>query len=69
MQVSRKTVTIATNMVRRGTDIKLGDGVVELEDCTFLNERHESRRIDNQLADQVDRATQESQDSSLSTGR
>lgn len=46
----RKTVTIATNMAGRGTDIKLGDGVVELGGLYVLGtERHESRRIDNQL--------------------
>ena len=43
-------VTIATNMAGRGTDIKLGDGVVELGGLHVLGtERHESRRIDNQL--------------------
>ena len=43
-------VTIATNMVGRGTDIKLGEGVVELGGLHILGtERHESRRIDNQL--------------------
>ncbi|AOM81943.1 preprotein translocase subunit SecA [Salisediminibacterium beveridgei] len=43
-------VTIATNMAGRGTDIKLGDGVVELGGLFVLGtERHESRRIDNQL--------------------
>ncbi|MDI9367150.1 MAG: preprotein translocase subunit SecA [Thermotogota bacterium] len=46
----RKTITIATNMAGRGTDIKLGDGVVELGGLYVLGtERHESRRIDNQL--------------------
>ncbi|MBT3261708.1 preprotein translocase subunit SecA [bacterium] len=45
-----KTVTIATNMAGRGTDIKLGEGVVELGGLRILGtERHESRRIDNQL--------------------
>jgi len=44
------TVTIATNMAGRGTDIKLGDGVVELGGLKIIgSERHESRRIDNQL--------------------
>ena len=44
------SVTIATNMAGRGTDIKLGDGVVELGGLAVLGtERHESRRIDNQL--------------------
>ncbi|WML36620.1 preprotein translocase subunit SecA [Clostridium sp. OS1-26] len=44
------TVTIATNMAGRGTDIKLGDGVVELGGLKIIGtERHESRRIDNQL--------------------
>lgn len=44
------TVTIATNMAGRGTDIKLGDGVVELDGLKIIGtERHESRRIDNQL--------------------
>ena len=43
-------VTIATNMAGRGTDIKLGDGVQELGGLFVLaTERHESRRIDNQL--------------------
>ena len=43
-------VTIATNMAGRGTDIKLGDGVNELGGLHILGtERHESRRIDNQL--------------------
>jgi len=46
----RKTVTIATNMAGRGTDIKLGEGVVDLGGLYVLGtERHESRRIDNQL--------------------
>jgi len=43
-------VTIATNMAGRGTDIKLGDGVPALGGLAVLgSERHESRRIDNQL--------------------
>ena len=43
-------VTIATNMAGRGTDIKLGKGVIELGGlCVLGTERHESRRIDNQL--------------------
>ena len=43
-------VTIATNMAGRGTDIKLGEGVRELGGLAVLgSERHESRRIDNQL--------------------
>lgn len=43
-------VTIATNMAGRGTDIKLGEGVVELGGLRIIGtERHESRRIDNQL--------------------
>jgi preprotein translocase subunit SecA len=46
----RKAVTIATNMAGRGTDIKLGEGVVELGGLHVLGtERHEARRIDNQL--------------------
>ncbi|MDR0453960.1 MAG: preprotein translocase subunit SecA [Deferribacteraceae bacterium] len=46
----RKTVTIATNMAGRGTDIKLGEGVAGLDGLFILGtERHESRRIDNQL--------------------
>lgn len=46
----RKAVTIATNMAGRGTDIVLGEGVVELGGLHVLGtERHESRRIDNQL--------------------
>ncbi|MCL5117157.1 MAG: preprotein translocase subunit SecA [Firmicutes bacterium] len=44
------TVTIATNMAGRGTDIKLGDTVAELGGLHIIGtERHESRRIDNQL--------------------
>jgi preprotein translocase subunit SecA len=44
------SVTIATNMAGRGTDIKLGPGVKELGGLAVLgSERHESRRIDNQL--------------------
>ena len=44
------SVTIATNMAGRGTDIKLGEGVKELGGlCVIGTERHESRRIDNQL--------------------
>ncbi|WP_206166382.1 preprotein translocase subunit SecA [Mammaliicoccus sciuri] len=43
-------VTIATNMAGRGTDIKLGEGVVELGGLVVIGtERHESRRIDDQL--------------------
>lgn len=43
-------VTIATNMAGRGTDIKLGEGVTELGGLKIIGtERHESRRIDNQL--------------------
>ncbi len=43
-------VTIATNMAGRGTDIKLGKGAIELGGlCVLGSERHESRRIDNQL--------------------
>ena len=43
-------VTIATNMAGRGTDIKLGDGVAELGGLKIIGtERHEARRIDNQL--------------------
>ena len=43
-------VTISTNMAGRGTDIKLGEGVIELGGLHILGtERHESRRIDNQL--------------------
>lgn len=43
-------VTIATNMAGRGTDIKLGEGVVDVGGLKILGtERHESRRIDNQL--------------------
>ena len=46
----KKSVTIATNMAGRGTDIVLGDGVKELGGLHVLGtERHESRRIDNQL--------------------
>lgn len=46
----RGAVTIATNMAGRGSDIKLGEGVRELGGlCVIGTERHESRRIDNQL--------------------
>ncbi len=46
----RGAVTLATNMAGRGTDIKLGPGVPELGGlCVLGTERHESRRIDNQL--------------------
>ncbi|HEY2182631.1 MAG TPA: preprotein translocase subunit SecA, partial [Gaiellaceae bacterium] len=46
----RSAVTIATNMAGRGVDIKLGDGVVDAGGLYVLGtERHESRRIDNQL--------------------
>ena len=46
----RGAVTIATNMAGRGTDIKLEDGVAELGGLKIIGtERHESRRIDNQL--------------------
>ncbi|MDY3233341.1 preprotein translocase subunit SecA [Erysipelotrichaceae bacterium Oil+RF-744-GAM-WT-6] len=46
----KNAVTIATNMAGRGTDIKLGEGVRELGGlCVLGSERHESRRIDNQL--------------------
>ncbi len=51
MQAGQKgAVTIATNMAGRGTDIKLGSGVVEAGGlCVIGTERHESRRIDDQL--------------------
>lgn len=46
----KNAVTIATNMAGRGTDIKLGDGVKELGGlCVIGTERHDSRRIDDQL--------------------
>ena len=46
----QKAVTIATNMAGRGTDIKLGEGVKDLGGLAVIGtERHESRRIDNQL--------------------
>lgn len=46
----KHSVTIATNMAGRGTDIKLGEGVKDLGGLTVIgSERHESRRIDNQL--------------------
>lgn len=46
----KKSVTISTNMAGRGTDIVLGDGVVDLGGLHVIGtERHESRRIDNQL--------------------
>ncbi len=50
MAGQRGAVTIATNMAGRGTDIKLGDGVKELGGLVIMGtERHDSRRIDNQL--------------------
>jgi len=46
----RGAVTISTNMAGRGTDIKLGEGVIDLGGLRVIGtERHESRRIDNQL--------------------
>src|SRR5690606_16127340 len=46
----RGAVTVATNMAGRGTDIKLGEGIRELGGLHIIGtERHESRRIDNQL--------------------
>ena len=46
----KKAVTIATNMAGRGTDIKLGEGVLDLGGLKIIGtERHESRRIDKQL--------------------
>ena len=46
----KNAITLATNMAGRGTDIKLGKGVLELGGlCVIGTERHESRRIDNQL--------------------
>ncbi|MGO1281130.1 MAG: preprotein translocase subunit SecA, partial [Leuconostoc mesenteroides] len=46
----RGAITVATNMAGRGTDIKLGPGVAELGGLVVIaTERHESRRIDNQL--------------------
>ena len=50
MAGQKGAVTISTNMAGRGTDIVLGDGVIELGGLHILGtERHESRRIDNQL--------------------
>jgi preprotein translocase subunit SecA len=50
MAGQKGAVTISTNMAGRGTDIKLGEGVTELGGLHILGtERHESRRIDNQL--------------------
>ena len=50
MAGQRSSVTISTNMAGRGTDITLGEGVTELGGLHILGtERHESRRIDNQL--------------------
>ncbi|MGE7922785.1 preprotein translocase subunit SecA [Viridibacillus arvi] len=47
---SKGSVTIATNMAGRGTDIKLADGVLDIGGLAVIGtERHESRRIDNQL--------------------
>lgn len=52
----RSQVTIATNMAGRGTDIKLGPGVLELGGLHVLaTERHEARRIDRQLAGRAGR--------------
>ena len=49
-QVKKGAVTIATNMAGRGTDISLGEGVAEVGGLYVIGtERHESRRIDNQL--------------------
>ncbi|MBS2126492.1 preprotein translocase subunit SecA ['Fragaria x ananassa' phyllody phytoplasma] len=46
----KNAITIATNMAGRGTDIRLGEGIIELGGLAVLGtERHESRRIDNQL--------------------
>ena len=46
----KRAITVATNMAGRGVDIKLGEGVLELGGLAILGtERHESRRIDNQL--------------------
>jgi len=46
----RGAVTVSTNMAGRGTDIRLGDGVIELGGlCVIGTNKHESRRIDNQL--------------------
>jgi len=46
----QKAITIATNMAGRGTDIKLGDGVIDIGGLHIIGtERHEARRIDNQL--------------------
>jgi len=46
----KKAITIATNMAGRGTDIRLGEGVTDVEGlCILGTERHEARRIDNQL--------------------
>lgn len=50
MAGQKGAVTISTNMAGRGTDIKLGEGVSDLGGlCVIGTERHESRRIDNQL--------------------
>ncbi len=50
MAGQRKAITISTNMAGRGTDIKLGEGVSDLGGLLVLGtERHEARRIDNQL--------------------
>ena len=61
----RGAITIATNMAGRGTDIKLGEGVRELGGlCVIGTERHESRRIDNQLRGRSGRqVTQENHNS------
>ena len=59
----RGAVTITTNWPGRGTDIKLGEGVLDLGGlCVIGTERHESRRIDNQLRGRAGRqGTGESQ--------
>ena len=52
----RGAITVATNMAGRGTDIKLGDGVADLGGLHVLGcQRHESRRIDNQLVGRAGR--------------
>ena len=63
-------VTVATNMAGRGTDIKLGEGVAELGGLHVIGtERHESRRIDRQLAGRCARQGDPGSPSSSSRSR
>lgn len=60
------TVTIATNMAGRGTDIKLGPGVIEAGGLAIIGtERHDSRRVDRQLRGRAGRQGDPGHQSSL----